>query len=221
MSESAQTPNDAPTASKAPSSAARSKFGRRPAIVAAVGVLLVVAAVGLVLEKADIGMISGDPAQPTVSFVAQRDIGAAATTLTPSAAAALVEDAERCRVPLVSMSLARGSAALGSTIRIRAGSYVSPYFTVTDSVQRIAVPYPAPYGSGAGDLHDRRHRHRRDPRYDAGTGPDTPSRCSKHSRGVACREPLLGACLRSHWSSCVESDSLHSHEQALSSLEDR
>jgi hypothetical protein len=31
----------------------------------------------------------------------------------------------------------------------------------------------------------------------------------------------LGACLRSHWSSCVESDSLHSHEQALSSLEDR
>jgi hypothetical protein len=150
MSESAQASNDAPAASEASSSAARSKFGRRPAIVAAVGALLVVAAVGLVLKKADIGMISGDPAQPTVSFVAQRDIGAAATTLTPSAAAALVEDAERCRVPLVSMSLARGSAALGSTVRIRAGSYVSPYFTVTDSVQRIAVPYPAPYGSGAG-----------------------------------------------------------------------
>ena len=150
MSESAQASNDAPAASEASSSAARSKFGRRPAIVAAVGALLVVAAIGWVLTKADIGMTSGDPAHPTVSFVAQRDIGAAATTLTPSAAAALVEDAERCRVPLVSMSLARGSAALGSTVRIRAGSYVSPYFTVTDSVQRIAVPYPAPYGSGAG-----------------------------------------------------------------------
>jgi hypothetical protein len=115
-----------------------------------VGVLLVIAAVGLVLKKADIGMISGDPAQPTVSFVAQRDIGAAATTLTPSAAGALVEDAERCRVPIVSLALWRGTAAIGSTVRVRSGSYVSPYFTVTDAEQRIAVPYPAPYGAGAG-----------------------------------------------------------------------
>ena len=102
------------------------------------------------LKKADIGIMSGDPAQPTVSFVAQRDIGAAATTLTPSAAGALVEDAERCRIPLVSMTLSRGTAAIGSTVRIRAGSYVSPYFAVTEAMQRIAVPYPAPYGSGAG-----------------------------------------------------------------------
>jgi hypothetical protein len=48
------------------------------------------------------------------------------------------------------MTIARGTAAIGSTIRIRSGSYVSPYFTVTEATQRIAVPYPAPYGSGAG-----------------------------------------------------------------------
>jgi hypothetical protein len=119
-------------------------------MVAAVGGLFIAAAVGLVLMKADIGFKSGDSTQPTVSFVAQRDIGAAATTLTPSAAGALVEDAERCKIPLVSMTIAKGTAAIGSTIRIRSGSYVSPYFTVTEAMQRIAVPYPAPYGSGAG-----------------------------------------------------------------------
>ena len=147
MSDSTHTPSAHNTPGPGNSGA-----GRRPAIVAAVGCLLVVAAIGLALNKADVfgGANSGDPAQPTLSFVAKADLGAAATTLTPSAAGALVEDAERCKIPLVSMTLSRGSAALGSTLRIRSGSYVSPYFTVTEAMQRIAMPYPAPYGSGAG-----------------------------------------------------------------------
>jgi hypothetical protein len=163
MSDSAQTPSaqkppaqtpaakPPPAAGKPPSSAATS--GRRPAIVAAIGGLLVVAAIGLVLTKADIGLnfgSSGSASQPSVSFVAQRDISEAAATLTPSAAGALVDDAERCKVPLVSMSIAKGTAAIGTIVRIRSGSYVSPYFTITEAMQRIAVPYPAPYGSGAG-----------------------------------------------------------------------
>ena len=48
------------------------------------------------------------------------------------------------------MTIAKGTAAIGSTVRIRAGNYVSPFFTVTEAMQRIAMPYPAPYGSGAG-----------------------------------------------------------------------
>jgi hypothetical protein len=155
MSESAQTPKDSPAAVAPPeasknSTGAGNNPGRRPAIVATIGAMLVVAAIGLVLKQADIDLFSGDPTQPTVSFVAKSDIGAAATTLTPSLAGALVDDAERCKVPIVSLTLARGSAALGSTVRIRSGSYVSPYFAVADTMQRIAVPYPAPYGSGAG-----------------------------------------------------------------------
>jgi hypothetical protein len=154
MSESAQTPaaKNPPTISKSAAStnsAASAKSGTRPAIVAAVGGLLIVAAIGLVLRNADIG-ITGNPAQPTVSYVAQRDLGEAATTLTPSAAGALVEDAQRCKIPLASMTIAKGTAAIGSTLRIRSGSYVSPYFTVTENMQRIAMPYPAPYGAGAG-----------------------------------------------------------------------
>jgi hypothetical protein len=148
MSESAQKPaGSAPAAGK---SGASNRPGRGAAIAAAVGVLFTVAAIGLVLKKADIGISSGDAARPTVSFVAKGDIGAAATTLTPSAAGALVDDAERCKIPLVSMTIEKGTAAIGSTIRIRSGSYVSPYFTVTEAMQRIAMPYPAPYGSGAG-----------------------------------------------------------------------
>ena len=149
MSEPAQTPaaKGSPATGK---SGASNTPGRRAAIVGAVGGLLVIAAAGMVAMQAGIGIKSGDPAHPTLSFVDQRDIGAAATTLTPSAATALVEDAQRCKIPLVSMTISKGTAALGSTIRIRAGSYVSPYFTITEAVQRIAVPYPAPYGSGAG-----------------------------------------------------------------------
>jgi hypothetical protein len=149
MSEPAQTPAAKGSPATGNSAAAKTP-GRRAVIVGAVGSLLVLAAVGMVAMQAGFGIRSGDPAQPTLSFVDQRDIGAAATTLAPSAATALVEDAQRCKIPLVSMTIAKGTAALGSTIRIRAGNYVSPFFTVTDAPQRIAVPYPAPYGSGAG-----------------------------------------------------------------------
>jgi hypothetical protein len=159
MSDSAPTPmakNPPPAAaSKPPSSGASSSSPSkgRPAVVAAIGGLLVVAAIGLVLMKSDVSFMpggSGSSAQPSVSFVAKSDISQAAATLTPSAAGALVDEAERCKIPLVSMTITKGTAAVGSIIRIRAGSYVSPYFTVTEGTQRIAMPYPAPYGSGAG-----------------------------------------------------------------------
>jgi hypothetical protein len=139
--------NNAPSASQP---AATGTTGRRAAIVAATGALVVLGAIGWVLKSADLGVASGDPAQPTVSFIAQGDLSAAATTLLPSAAGALIEEAQRCRVPLISMSIEKGTAPLGSIIRIRSGSYVSPYFAITDATQRVAVPYPTPYGSGSG-----------------------------------------------------------------------
>src|SRR5258708_26527360 len=169
MSESAQTPS-ATSAPATSSSGVGKKSGLGPAIVAVVGCLLTFAAIGLVLRKADIGMPSGNAAQPTVSFVAQDEIGAAATTLTPSAAAALVGDAQRCRIPLVSMTIAKGTATIGSTVRIRSGSYVSPFFTVTAPLHRSAVPYPSPYGSGARTLFPPGHGTRGLPRLAATNG---------------------------------------------------
>lgn len=152
MSESGQTPATASeqATKAAPRASASGGRGPRAAIIAVVGCLLVAAAVGLVLQKADLNSVSGNSAQPALSYVAKRDIAAAATTLTPSVAGQLVQDAESCKIPLVSMTIAKGTADIGSTIRIRSGSYVSPYFTVTEGVQRIAMPYPGPYGSGSG-----------------------------------------------------------------------
>jgi hypothetical protein len=121
-----------------------------PTIVGAVGVLLVLAAAGTVAMKSGVNLSIGDSTRTTVSFVDPRDLNDAAGTLTQSVAGGLVDDARRCRIPLVSMTIAKGTAQVGSTLRIRSGSYVSPYFTVTEGMQRVAVPYPAPYGSGAG-----------------------------------------------------------------------
>jgi hypothetical protein len=151
MSDSAQTPAGhipPPVPSKPATS---NKAGSRGAtIVGAAGVLLVLAAAGAVAVKSDLGFGTGRSKQTTVSFVDTRDLNDAASTLTQSVAGGLVDDARRCRIPLVSMTIAKGTAEIGSTLRIRSGSYVSPYFTITEGMQRIAVPYPAPYGAGSG-----------------------------------------------------------------------
>ena len=157
MSEPVQAPaeQNPPAAQNAPAArppAVPAKSTRNPAVFGAVGLLLTLAAAGFVVMKSGVGIPSGDAAQPTLTYVAQSEIGAAAVTLTPASAAALVDDAQRCKIPLVSMTIEKGTAAIGSTIRIRSGSYVSPYFTITEGLQRVAVPYPAPYGAGSGTM---------------------------------------------------------------------
>jgi hypothetical protein len=151
MSDSAQTPagNIPPPVPSKPTTGSRSGSASAT-VVGAVGVLLVAAAAGAVAMKSDLSFGTSSSKQTTVSFVDSRDLNDAAGTLTQSVAGGLVDDARRCRIPLVSMTIAKGTAQIGSTLRIRSGSYVSPYFTVTEGMQRIAVPYPAPYGSGSG-----------------------------------------------------------------------
>jgi hypothetical protein len=50
------------------------------------------------------------------------------------------------------MTLTRQPGAAGGTIRVRSGAYLSPAFRVTDVAQRIAIPFPTPYATGAGTL---------------------------------------------------------------------
>jgi hypothetical protein len=151
MSDSAQTPAGNIPPPPIPNRPATSnKTGSSATIVGSVGVLLVLAAAGAVAMKSDLSFSTGSSKQTTVSFVDPRDLNDAAGTLTQSVAGGLVDDARRCRIPLVSMTIARGTAPIGSTLRIRSGSYVSPYFTVSEGMQRIAVPYPSPYGTGSG-----------------------------------------------------------------------
>ena len=123
-----------------------------PAIVGGIGTLLVLAAAGAVAMKSGLLAEGGNSASPRIYAVDQRDINDAAGTLTQSVAGGLVDDAKRCRVPLAVLTIAKGTAQVGSNFRVRSGSYVSPYFTVADGIERIAVPYPSPYGQGSGTL---------------------------------------------------------------------
>ena len=149
MSDFAQKPatGEAPASANAP---AGKPATNAPAFVGIAGTLIVLAVAGLVAMKSDLFTEAGSASAPIVSFVDQRDIDAASSTLNPSVAGGLVDEAKRCKIPLASITIARGTAQLGSTLRIRAGNYVSPYFSITDNMQRIALPYPAPYGAGAG-----------------------------------------------------------------------
>src|ERR1700746_3366406 len=123
-----------------------------PTIVGALGTLLVLAAAGAVAMKSGVLAETGSSSAPRIFAVDQYDINDAAGTLTQSVAGGLVDDAKRCRVPLPVLTIAKGTSQVGSNFRIRSGGYVSPYFTVADGTQRIAVPYPSPYGQGSGTL---------------------------------------------------------------------
>jgi hypothetical protein len=123
-----------------------------PAIVGGIGTLLVLAAAGAVAMKSGLLAEGGNSSSPRIYAVDQRDINDAAGTLTQSVAGGLVDDAKRCRVPLAVLTIAKGTAQVGSNFRVRSGSYMSPYFTVADGIERIAVPYPSPYGQGGGTL---------------------------------------------------------------------
>jgi hypothetical protein len=123
-----------------------------PAIIGAIGTLLVLAAAGAVAMKSGLLTDRGSASAPRIASVDQRDINDAASTLTQSVAGGLVDDAKRCRVPLAVLTLAKGTSQVGSNFRVRSGGYVSPYFTVADGIERIAVPYPSPYGQGSGTL---------------------------------------------------------------------
>ena len=123
-----------------------------PAIVAGIGTLLVFAAAGAVAMKSGLLAEGGSSSSPRIYAVDQRDINDAAGTLTQSVAGGLVDDAKRCRVPLAVITITKGTAQVGSNFRVRSGSYMSPYFTVADGIERIAVPYPSPYGQGSGTL---------------------------------------------------------------------
>ena len=124
------------------------------------GLAATVGVVGVLLTGAIVGgmLVSGGQSPRAVAgteritTVDPADLGAAANTLTVANQAALMADAKSCRAPLAVMTLTKTAGTTGGMIRIRSGSYLSPAFSVTDSPQRIAIPFPAPYAAGHGIL---------------------------------------------------------------------
>ena len=81
--------------------------------------------------------------------IGKDELAAASSSLLPTQAAGLVEQAESCRAPLASLTI--GNAANG-TVRIRSGAYLSPSLQLGPQPTRIAVPYPEPYAAGRGRI---------------------------------------------------------------------
>jgi hypothetical protein len=119
--------------------------GIRILLVACVGGLLTAAAVIGMLKNAS---IPGGGSE--LSFVPRDQIVAAAATLTPDARPDLVEQADKCVIPIAYVSVV--STGGEETVRIRSGNYVSPQLTITQTPQRIAIPWPAPYQTGRGQI---------------------------------------------------------------------
>jgi len=93
--------------------------------------------------------ISGESA-PTLAQLGPGEIAKAMVTLDPATSQQVVADAKACKAPMAWVTLTKQPGSAGGSIRIRSGAYLSPPFHATDTPQRIAIPYPAPYATGHG-----------------------------------------------------------------------
>jgi hypothetical protein len=108
-------------------------------------------AAAIVLPGAGLAPTSGE--EPVLAQLAPAEITAALPTLDPATTKAAVDDAKNCKAPLGSVIVVqRPGGRGGGMVRIRSGAYVSPPIQVTNSPQRVALPYPAPYPTGRGVL---------------------------------------------------------------------
>jgi len=88
----------------------------------------------------------------TLSLVSRAEITDAARTLDPSVSGQLAEQARQCTVPLAYVTISKTADDSGGAIRIHSGSYVSPVIKLTDTPQRVAIPFPAPFATGKGTI---------------------------------------------------------------------
>lgn len=89
---------------------------------------------------------------PEIAVLPIGAVDEATPSLTPGWAKTLANEAKRCKAPLSFVTLVALGAERPATIRIRSGTYVSQWFSVTESPLRVALPFPAPYVSGRGTL---------------------------------------------------------------------
>ncbi|WP_149344164.1 hypothetical protein [Neorhizobium sp. P12A] len=57
-----------------------------------------------------------------------------------------------CPLPLAWISIRGAPGQPPTSVRLRSGAYLSPAFKLTDVPVRVAIPFPAPYDIGKGQL---------------------------------------------------------------------
>ena len=78
--------------------------------------------------------------------VSEHDLAGALGTMsgTDSFLTRFKERATGCRAPLAWVAIAHAPRQPNGTARLRVGNYFSPPFEITQTPQRIAIPYPGP-----------------------------------------------------------------------------
>ncbi len=140
-----------PGATMPPPAAAPPRSAVSPGVIAAIGGVV---AAGVVAGTLLLGGSekTGTVERPALSLVKAGDIDKASGTVAPEEKDKVVEEAKACRAPLASMRLSKTTAKGGGVVRIRAGNYLSPAFTVADGPIVVAVPFPGPYEAGKGEI---------------------------------------------------------------------
>jgi hypothetical protein len=145
---------DTPAAPVAPP-AAKSSWVLPAAVIVVVGALLTGLVAGIFLAPARsvsaILAVHG-ASEPKLAKLAPSQIAKAIGTLDPATSQQVVADAKSCKTPLAWITLAREHGKPDGSVRIRAGSYLSPPFHVTEKPQDVAIPFPAAYPGGHGVL---------------------------------------------------------------------
>jgi hypothetical protein len=135
-------------------SAAEAKTDRQRQIKAMTGWLALGAGGGALLVGAVllIGALARPVVRPALSETTQAQLAAIAVTLDPVQAPDMVQRAQSCQVPLGHVAIWHDPGVSDAPVRVRSGGYTSPSFMLTSTPQVIALPYPAPYATGAGTL---------------------------------------------------------------------
>lgn len=115
------------------------------------GVALVGGSSTGVLAALVLSLASPAPSTSTLLTVPAKDIEVAAGSLEPQQAPVLISEARSCRQPLA-MLVIKAIGPKGGGLRIRSGTYLSPILRVGPNADRIAIPFPAPYAAGRGQI---------------------------------------------------------------------
>ncbi len=103
-----------------------------------------------------IALITDRALQPRIvsalSETSQAQIVALEPTLNSGQAQEMTQHALACQIPLANVAIWHDPGVIDAPVRIKSGGYLSPSFMLTDVPEVIAIPYPAPYASGAGTL---------------------------------------------------------------------
>jgi hypothetical protein len=88
-----------------------------------------------------------------ISDTINRDqIEAAIPSLSPETMSGLAEDVRKCHVPLGAIKVKVANGGPVQKLQVVSGEYRSPEVVVTNELQRVPIPFPAPYESGQGSI---------------------------------------------------------------------